>query len=472
MFNSHSPSNASQPAHLLSVMTGGAFSVAICLTLFLIIEYVGHVDDDVFSIRFVIAAMGSIIVFSSHRLLNSLQDRNALSLLPKLTWRWFVVFMIVLLSAYVEKTSEQLSRKVMLLWLVITPFSLMAMALLIRVVASAYYASPLRRRKAILIWSNSACADLVSSLRDSPLAAVDVIGFFDNRNVSRPPSNIDRLGDLGDAVNWLLDSETGKIKVDVVFIGMNTKEPEELSEILEILYDSTATTYFVPESLIFGMPGIQLRELAGRPVLASVETPFIGLAALPKRIIDFIGAFIALILLSPVMLTVAIGVKMSSPGPIFFKQVRYGIAGKAINVFKFRSMKMAAKDTPVVQATVGDIRVTKFGSFIRKTSLDELPQLFNVLNGDMSLVGPRPHAVAHNELYRKLVNGYMFRHKIKPGITGWAQVNGLRGETDTLEKMQARVDYDLYYLQHWSIWLDFVILWRTVKVLFGDKNAY
>ena len=220
------------------------------------------------------------------------------------------------------------------------------------------------------------------------------------------------------------------------------------------------------------MPGIQLRELAGRPVLASVETPFIGLAALPKRIIDFIGAFIALILLSPVMLTVAIGVKMSSPGPIFFKQVRYGIAGKAINVFKFRSMKMAAKDTPVVQATVGDIRVTKFGSFIRKTSLDELPQLFNVLNGDMSLVGPRPHAVAHNELYRKLVNGYMFRHKIKPGITGWAQVNGLRGETDTLEKMQARVDYDLYYLQHWSIWLDFVILWRTVKVLFGDKNAY
>ncbi|MFZ6690802.1 undecaprenyl-phosphate glucose phosphotransferase [Undibacterium sp. SXout20W] len=453
-------------------MTGGAFSVAICLTLFLIIEYVGHVDDDVFSIRFVIAAMGSIIVFSSHRLLNSLQDRNALSLLPKLTWRWFVVFMVVLLSAYVEKTSEQLSRKVMLLWLVITPFSLMAMALLIRVVASAYYASPLRRRKAILIWSNSACADLVSSLRDSPLAAVDVIGFFDNRNVSRPPSNIDRLGDLGDAVNWLLDSETGKIKVDVVFIGMNTKEPEELSEILEILYDSTATTYFVPESLIFGMPGIQLRELAGRPVLASVETPFIGLAALPKRIIDFIGAFIALILLSPVMLTVAIGVKMSSPGPIFFKQVRYGIAGKAINVFKFRSMKMAAKDTPVVQATVGDIRVTKFGSFIRKTSLDELPQLFNVLNGDMSLVGPRPHAVAHNELYRKLVNGYMFRHKIKPGITGWAQVNGLRGETDTLEKMQARVDYDLYYLQHWSIWLDFVILWRTVKVLFGDKNAY
>ena len=208
MFSSHSPSNASQPAHLLSVLTGVAFSAAICITLFCIISVVGHVDDEVFSIRFVIAAMSSIIVFSSHRLLNSLQDKNAFSLLPKLTWRWFVVFMVVLLSAYVEKTSEQLSRKVMLLWLVITPFSLMAAALLIRIVATAYYANPSRRRKAILIWSNSACADLISSLRDSPLAAVDVIGFFDNRNVSRPPSNLERLGDLGDAVNWLIDPET------------------------------------------------------------------------------------------------------------------------------------------------------------------------------------------------------------------------------------------------------------------------
>ncbi|MFZ6753098.1 undecaprenyl-phosphate glucose phosphotransferase [Undibacterium sp. Dicai25W] len=472
MFSSHSTSSASQPAHLLSVLTGVAFGAAICLTLLAIILNVERVDADVFFIRFLIAAMTSIIVFSSHRLLNSLQDRNPFSLFPKLTWRWFIVFMVVLLTAYVDKMSEQLSRKVMLLWLVITPFSLMAMAIIIRRIATFYYSNPARRRKAVLIWSNSACADLIDSLRNSPLAAVDVIGFFDNRSASRPPSKLERLGDLGDAIEWIIDPETGKVKVDVVFIGMNTKEPEELAEILEILYDSTATTYFVPESLIFGMPGIQLRELAGKPVLASVETPFIGLAALPKRIVDFVGAFIGIILLSPIMIAIGVGVKLSSPGPIFFKQNRYGIAGKAIKVYKFRSMKIAPKDSPVIQAKVGDARVTKFGSFIRRTSLDELPQLFNVLTGDMSLVGPRPHAVAHNELYRKLVTGYMFRHKIKPGITGWAQVNGLRGETDTLEKMQARVDYDLYYLQHWSIWLDFVILWRTVKVVFGDKNAY
>ncbi|NDI84461.1 undecaprenyl-phosphate glucose phosphotransferase [Undibacterium crateris] len=472
MFSHSSSAHHAQNAHLLSVLTGIAFSSVICITLFCIIFNVETAEVEVFGVRILIAALSSIIVFSSHSLLNSLQDRRAYTLFPKLTWRWFIVFMVVLLTAYVEKSSEQLSRKVMLLWLCITPFVLMATALLIRTTAALYYSNPSRRRKAVLIWSNSACADLVDSLKHSPLAAVDIVGFFDNRSESRPPSDIERLGDLEDAIEWIVDPETGKVKVDVVFIGMNTKEPPELAEVIEILFDSTATTYFVPESLIFGMPGIQLRELAGKPVLASVETPFIGVTALPKRLVDFFGALIGLILLSPVLLCVALCVKLSSPGPVLFKQKRYGIAGKAISVYKFRSMRMTSKDAPVIQATVGDPRVTRFGSFIRKTSIDELPQLFNVLKGDMSLVGPRPHAVAHNELYRKLVTGYMFRHKVKPGITGWAQVNGLRGETDTLEKMQARVDYDLYYLQHWSIWLDFVIIWRTVKVLFGDKNAY
>lgn len=470
MFNPSS--NPSQPAHLLTVLMGIAFSSAICLTLGLIILNVEHVEAEVFGIRIIIAALSGIIVFSSHSLLNALQNRSLLPVFPKLVWRWFAVFMMVLLTAYVEKSAEQLSRKVMLLWLVITPFVLVLMAILIRTVALLYYSNPLRRRKAVLIWSNSACAELIDSLRSSPLAAVDIVGFFDNRNESRPPSHLDRLGDLQDAIDWIIDPETGKVKVDVVFIGLNTREPEELAEIIELLYDSTATTYFVPESRIFGMPGIQLRQLAGQPVLASVETPFIGIAALPKRLLDIVGSLVGLLLLSPLLILVAIGVRLSSPGPVLFKQKRYGAHGKSINVYKFRSMKMMAEDAPVIQATVGDSRVTPFGAFLRKTSLDELPQLFNVLIGNMSLVGPRPHAIAHNELYRKLVTGYMFRHKVKPGITGWAQVNGLRGETDTLEKMQARIDYDLYYLQHWSIWLDLLIIWRTFKVLFGDKNAY
>ncbi|MET3116437.1 putative colanic acid biosynthesis UDP-glucose lipid carrier transferase [Undibacterium sp. GrIS 1.8] len=472
MMSPTSHGRSTQSSQILTAMVGFAFAVAISLTLVGIIIYNKNTELDAFGLRFVIAGLASIIAFSSHRLLNALQDKRVFNLLPTLCVRWLVVFTLVLISAYADKTTERLSRIVMLTWLCVTPFTLLLTAILIRLFAAFFYSNPARRRKAVLIWSNSACADLVESLRKTPLAAIDVVGFFDNRNDSRPPSNLTRLGALDDVTAWLVDPVTGQLTVDVVFIGLNTKEPPELAEIIAILQDSTASTYFIPESLIFGMPGIQLREMAGRPVLASTETPFIGLAALPKRLLDLFGATLGLILLSPLLLIIAIGVKLSSPGPVLFKQKRYGVAGKPINIYKFRSMINHNSKGPVIQATVGDNRVTRFGRFIRRTSIDELPQLLNVIQGNMSLVGPRPHAVEHNELYRKLVDGYMLRHKIKPGITGWAQVNGFRGETETLEKMQSRVDYDLYYIQHWSVWLDIVIMWRTVSVLFGDKNAY
>jgi putative colanic acid biosynthesis UDP-glucose lipid carrier transferase len=179
-----------------------------------------------------------------------------------------------------------------------------------------------------------------------------------------------------------------------------------------------------------------------------------------------------LMALAPLMLVIALAVWISSPGPVIFRQRRYGLYGEEIIVYKFRSMRVT-EDGPVVkQATAHDARITKIGAFLRRTSLDELPQFINVLQGSMSIVGPRPHAVAHNEQYRKLIKGYMLRHKVKPGITGWAQVNGLRGETETLEKMEARIRYDLDYLRHWSLWLDLWIILRTVKVVMNRQNAY
>jgi putative colanic acid biosynthesis UDP-glucose lipid carrier transferase len=207
-------------------------------------------------------------------------------------------------------------------------------------------------------------------------------------------------------------------------------------------------------------------------VIAVCETPFTGLDGLVKRASDIVFSLLILLLISPVLLGIAMAIKLTTQGPVLFKQRRYGLDGEQIVVYKFRSMTVADDGERVVQASRTDARITPLGALLRRTSLDELPQFVNVLQGRMSIVGPRPHAVAHNEFYRKLIKGYMVRHKVKPGITGWAQVNGFRGETDTLEKMQGRIDCDLDYLRHWSLALDIQIILRTVRLVLHDRKAY
>jgi putative colanic acid biosynthesis UDP-glucose lipid carrier transferase len=208
------------------------------------------------------------------------------------------------------------------------------------------------------------------------------------------------------------------------------------------------------------------------PVIAICETPFMGLNSTIKRASDVVLSALILLLLAPLMAVVAAAVKMSSSGPAIFRQRRYGLYGEEIIVYKFRSMIVMENGPAVVQAQHNDGRLTSIGGFLRRTSLDELPQFINVLQGRMSIVGPRPHAIAHNEQYRKLVKGYMLRHKVRPGITGWAQVNGMRGETETVDKMMMRIEYDLEYLRHWSLKLDLQIIWRTIFVVLGKQNAY
>ena len=225
---------------------------------------------------------------------------------------------------------------------------------------------------------------------------------------------------------------------------------------------------------VFSISIIQgrLQDVNGVPVVGILETPFTGTNQLVKRLSDIILSTLILLLISPVLLAVAIGVKMSSPGPVIFKQRRNGLDGEEIVVYKFRSMTTQDDGAVIRQATRGDPRITPFGAFLRKSSLDELPQFFNVLQGHMSIVGPRPHAVPHNKEYRQIIKAYMVRHKVKPGITGWAQINGQRGETDTVEKMRSRVEYDLEYLRNWSLALDLRIIAGTVKLLFLDRHAY
>jgi len=202
------------------------------------------------------------------------------------------------------------------------------------------------------------------------------------------------------------------------------------------------------------------------------ETPFFGYRGVIKRSMDLVIGILAILILSPLLLLVAALVKWSSPGPVIFQQRRYGLDGEEIRVHKFRTMTVIEDGREIRQATRDDERVTPLGHVLRRYSIDELPQLFNVLQGTMSLVGPRPHAVAHNEMYRKLIKGYMIRHKVLPGMTGLAQVRGCRGETRTLQEMQARIEYDLDYLRHWTPMLDLKIMAQTALLVLRDRKAY
>ena len=228
----------------------------------------------------------------------------------------------------------------------------------------------------------------------------------------------------------------------------------------------------MPNLFAFDLVQPHCLEIHGIPALALCDTPIRGMPGLRKRAIDLIFGTLMLALTAPLMIGIAIALKLSSPGPVLFRQRRYGLNGDEIYIYKFRSMRVCEDNDEVVQATRDDQRVTRVGRFLRRTSMDELPQIFNVLEGKMSIVGPRPHAVAHNEQYRRLISGYMIRHKVRPGITGWAQVNGLRGETDTVEKMRARIEYDIEYLSNWSLWLDVKIMLRTALIILRDEHAY
>ncbi|WP_158108508.1 undecaprenyl-phosphate glucose phosphotransferase [Vibrio furnissii] len=295
------------------------------------------------------------------------------------------------------------------------------------------------------------------------------ITFYDDRNENRfaYPIRSPMKGKVAPLIE--LAKEGG---IDEVFIALPMVARDRIRHYLDELSDSTVDTYLVPDLYTYNLNVSQLKRIGGVQTFSIFSSPFDGMGKVIKRIEDIvIGSMIAL-LISPVLIAVAVGVKLSSPGPVLFKQDRYGLGGKKIKVWKFRSMKVMENDAVVTQATKNDPRVTKFGAFIRRTSLDELPQFLNVLQGSMSIVGPRPHAVAHNEQYRKIVDNYMIRHKIKPGITGWAQINGYRGETETVDKTEKRVRYDIQYMQNWSLWLDIKIIFLTVFKGFVSETAY
>ncbi len=382
---------------------------------------------------------------------------------------WVMLLAILALCGYATSSMGYFEDHVLLWWAGVTPVLQIAAIECGRRVLRWRATQPQAQRIAVIVGGGALGVKVARALRDGDDRSHIVGGFFDDRQDERlhedaAPLLRGNLAQVGDYVR-----EHG---VREVYITLPLGSQPRIVQLLEQLQGTTASLFFVPD--VFGISIIQgrLQDMNGVPVVGICETPFTGTNELVKRISDIVLSLLILVLISPILLAVAIGVKLSSPGPIIFKQRRNGLDGEEIIVYKFRSMRTQDNGPVVKQATKGDPRITKFGAFIRRTSLDELPQFINVLQGRMSIVGPRPHAVAHNEEYRQLIKAYMVRHKVKPGITGWAQVNGLRGETDTIDKMKARVEYDLEYLRNWSLGLDLQIIVRTVRLMIFDRHAY
>ena len=383
-----------------------------------------------------------------------------------LSWLWIAGLMSIFGLA--TGLYELFPEEVLLNWLWMAPTLQLVSHFVFRLAMPFVLAANGFPKRAVIVGCNELGKHLAAEIESHPMQGIKLDGYFDDREINRLDVGSSRLdGKFADVAEYVKNNQ-----IDIIYLALPMATQPRIVALLDSLNDTTASVYFVPDIFVTDLIQARMDAVGRLPVLAVCDTPFSGLHGVAKRLSDIVLSLLIVLLISPILLTVALLVKTSSPGPIIFKQRRYGLDGKEIIVYKFRSMTVCEDGPNVPQARKGDARFTPIGGFLRKTSLDELPQFLNVLQGRMSIVGPRPHAVAHNELYRKLIKGYMVRHKVKPGITGWAQVNGYRGETETLDKMQGRIDFDLEYLRNWSLKLDLYIIIRTVFLVFKDASAH
>jgi putative colanic acid biosynthesis UDP-glucose lipid carrier transferase len=381
---------------------------------------------------------------------------------------WGVTVAVLLFLGKASGLAYYYDERVVLAWFVATPLALLASHITVRRASGGPERSS-EVRSVVVIGANDVGIKFAGICEKHSNLFMQMRGYFDDRTFERQPAGMRHpiLGRMSEIVSFVREQH-----IKMIFISQPISAQPRIRKLLDELQDTTASVYFLPDIYIFDLMQARFDNVGGMPVIAICETPFMGLNSAIKRASDIAFGLAILLLLVPLMAVVALAVRCSSPGPVIFRQRRYGLYGEEIIVYKFRSMTVTDDGGTIVQASKGDSRLTPIGAFLRRTSLDELPQFINVLQGRMSIVGPRPHAVAHNELYRKLIKGYMLRHKVKPGITGWAQVNGMRGETATLDKMQARIQFDLDYLRSWSVWLDLWIILKTVKVVLARDNAH
>lgn len=384
---------------------------------------------------------------------------------------WCLTVAALLAVGFLTRYTFLVPRSLMLVWTAATP----ALAILIRVglrwAFRSLRAHGLNHQRFAIVGVTPLGIQLARNIEAAPELGLHLVGFYDDRPEERVAELPQEVGTkLGDLEQLYAAAKRGDIQR--IYITFPMRAEKRIQTALERLADTTASVYIVPDFFVFELLHSRWSSVNGLPVVSVFENPLYGIDGVVKRATDLALSIFLLAILAIPMLVIALLVKHSGAGPIFFRQRRYGIDGEEFLVWKFRTMSVCEDGPTIAQATKHDSRITKIGAFLRKTSLDELPQLFNVFGGSMSLVGPRPHASAHNEEYRQQIQGYMLRHKVKPGITGLAQVNGFRGETDTLEKMEGRIRFDHQYIREWSWWLDLRILLKTFFVVLKRENAY
>jgi putative colanic acid biosysnthesis UDP-glucose lipid carrier transferase len=422
-------------------------------------------DGELTAAWLVASIVAFALAFPGRSLLRSPPDRVFLNIL--LAWGWTAGLLLAL--GFATGHIYEFSAPVVVNWLWFAPAMQLAAHWALRLAAPhlvRLQGPPLR---AVVVGMNEQGCSLADRLTSAPYSGIELVGFFDDRTPERQfgAERHRLLGRISEIAMFVKAH-----RVQLIYLSLPMASQPRIKELLDALKDTTASVYFVPDMFVTDLIQGRTDSVCGLPVISVCETPFRGPAGVLKRAEDIVLSLLILFLISPLLMAIALAVKATSPGPVIFRQRRYGLDGEEIVVYKFRSMRVTEDGEMIEQARKNDSRVTPLGAILRKTSMDELPQFINVLQGRMSIVGPRPHAVAHNELYRGLIKSYMVRHKVKPGITGWAQVNGFRGETESLEKMEGRIRCDLDYLRNWSLQLDLLIIAKTVRLVFKDASAY
>ena len=448
--------------HFLSIVES---SIGPCTFVFSLWAIAFYVDGELAPPYLILSVLVFALTFPGQAHLQSSVGRVVLDI--ALNWIW--VAGLLLITGFATGYAREFTRDALTVWLWAAPVAELGTHLLLRGAAPWLIRLQGPSQRAIIVGMNEQGAALASRIREAPYSRIELLGFVDGRD----PQRLDSLGK--NKLLGKLDELAGIVQenhVQMIYLSLPMASQPRILQLLDDLKDTTASIYFVPDMFFTDLIQGHTGAVCGLPVISVCETPFRGADGVLKRVSDMVLSLLILVLILPLLVVVAVAVKLTSPGPVIFKQRRYGLDGEEILVYKFRSMTVTEDGGEIRQAQKSDARVTPLGAFMRRTSIDELPQFVNVLQGRMSIVGPRPHAVAHSELYRKLIKGYMVRHKVRPGITGWAQVNGYRGETVTLDKMQGRIDYDLDYLRNWSLRLDLHIILKTIRLVLKDEKAH